>query len=374
MRSSSLLSLQEAQYPSLVMAPIMDGTWRVPRVYSPAADAVDHEYAAAKNGVAIIDRSWRSAILAVGHDRGTFLQGMLTNDVLALQPGDGCLAALLDSKGRIQASMTVRCFPHTIALVCDPRCADVISETLERYIILEDVETVDESDQWVVLGLIGSGSAEFIEQEFNVAGVSHIPAFGTMAIGDIPASGVIADASVGNVEGYEVWLPIRDGSAAWERLVAAGAKPAGSEVDEILRVEAGVPSWGSEIDSNVLLPEIGAETWASFTKGCYIGQEIVARIDARGHTNRALRGFVFEDCGVEVQPGTRWVAPADPTQEVCRLTSSVRSPGEGGKYVGLGFVRKEFDLPGVLQEWQSPTGDVVGVTVRGAQPSLLTSA
>ena len=163
--------------------------------------------------------------------------------------------------------------------------------------------------------------------------------------------------------GLDLWVPPDRAPGVWERLVAAGAVPVGEEAAEVLRVEAGVPAWGRELTESVLLPEAEMSDAVSYTKGCYVGQEIVARLQARGHTNRALRQVVFDHTAPVPPAGATLHVPEDgpePGREVGRVTSAVLSPAHNERPLALGYVRREYFAPGTPLDVQilQPDGTV----------------
>lgn len=289
-------------------------------------------------GVAVWDRSPRGLLELRGADRRTFLQGMVSNDVLALAPGEFCHAALLDSTGHLLADLHVHAFPDALVVETDPVCLPVLHQTLDKLLIMEDVTLADVSEQWAILSVLGEGAAQLTE----------LP--GDKRLLAVPLA-----------LGYDLWLPAAEKVAAWEALVAAGAVPLIEDAAEALRVEAGIPAWGHELSSAILLPEAEMPDAVSYTKGCYVGQEIVARLHARGHTNRALRQILLaEDAPVPPMGATVHVPEGgpEPGREIGRITSAVPSPKHGGQALALAFVRKEYFADGtpVSVQIEQPNG------------------
>ena len=294
--------------------------------------------------ISLYPRIGRGLLELRGADRQTFLQGMVSNDVLALAPGQSCHAALLDSTGHILADLRVHAFPEFLLIETDAACLEVLIKTLDKLLIIEDVQMADATGQWATLSVLGQGASKL---------VSHLR--------ELP--GEMRPLAYPLAPGIDLWLPAESHAAAWAILTEAGAVPLDDEGWETLRVEAGLPAWGRELTAAILLPEAGMEDAVSYTKGCYVGQEIVARLHARGHANRGLRRLVLaEDAPVPPQEATLHV-PEDgpePGREIGRITSAVASPLLGGRAVALGYVRKEY--------WQGGTP----VSVQIVQPGGLT--
>lgn len=299
-------------------------------------------------GVGVTDRFPRGVLELTGRDRQIFLQGMVSNDVAALQPGQGCRAAFLDSTGHLLADLQVHCLPDKLLIETDPRCLDRLAQTLEKYLIMEKVLIRDVSAQWAIFALQGEGAQALAESV------------------EIGPAGFVAARHHSAAPGFDLWLPSEAAPEGWERLVQGGAVPVGEETWDVLRVEAGLPAWGHELDETVLLPEAGLDEAVSYTKGCYIGQEIVARIAARGHTNRALRHILLSPESAVPKPGDTVHVPEDAPaagREIGRITSAVTSPKFGGRALALAYVRREYFEPGtpVAVHLRQPDGAVFAV-------------
>ena len=290
------------------------------------------------DGIAVWDRSPRGLLELRGADRHTFLQGMVSNDVPGLAPGESCHAALLDSTGHILADLRVHAFPDSLVVETDPVCLPALHATLDKLLIMEDVTLADVSGQWAIFAVLGDGAARLT---------------------DMP--GEKRPLALPLASGFDLWLPSAERVAAWEALIAAGAFPLSEDAAETLRVEQGIPAWGHELSPSVLLPEAGMDDAVSYTKGCYVGQEIVARLHARGHTNRALRRILLAEDAPVPPPGATVHVPEDgpePGREIGRITSAVASPKHGGQSLALAYVRKEYfaDRTPVSVQIEQPNG------------------
>ncbi|HVQ78119.1 MAG TPA: aminomethyltransferase family protein [Candidatus Binatia bacterium] len=313
--------------------------WDVPLHYGSAVA----EHAAVREGLGVVDRSLLGKAMVTGRDRAAFLQGMLSNDVKALAPGQGCAAAFLDAHGKVMALLDVYAAEDRLLLVLPPSLTEKTLQLLDRYLISEKAyfETADEA--WAVLTVLGprAGAAVAAALDRPVALSDHEHVEG--AIGEAPVR--VIESGLPGVPGYACWTAAEHGPTLWRALREAGARPVGSAAYEILRVEAGVPSYGVDVDETVILPELRREDLISYTKGCYIGQEVVARVKYRGHVNRALCGLVLGGQRVP-QPGARVMAGG---KDVGRVTSAVRSPAIGAP-IALGYVRREHLEPGSAVE------------------------
>lgn len=271
-------------------------------------------------GVAVWDRSPRGLLELRGTDRVSFLQGMVSNDVAALAPGAACHAALLDVTGHILADLHVHAFPDALVVETDPACLTTLRETLDKFLIMEDVTLADVSDLWTIFSVLGEGASRLTE---------------------LP--GERRPLAVPLAPGFDLWL-----RPDTPRLALASLS---EETAEALRIEAGIPAWGRELTPAVLLPETGMDDAVSYTKGCYVGQEIVARLHARGHANRALRQILLSEAAPVPPPGATVHVPEDgpePGREIGRITSAVASPKHGGRSLALAYVRREYWDAGTL--------------------------
>ena len=287
---------------------------------------LDAQYRQLREECGLLDRSERGKLLLTGPDAAEYLQGQLTNDVEALEPGEGCYAALLDRKGHMQADMRVlRVTAGEVWIDTEPEGAEATRRHLQTYKIGREVEVADVTAERAVLSLIGPRSAE-------VAGTPPLPAY---ACESASIAGVECLAT-GTHDGIDLIAAASDARRLREALLGAGAVEVGAEATEILRIEAGVPRFGAEMGAETMPAEAGiVEDAVSFTKGCYIGQETVARLHYKGRPNRRLLGL-------------RLSGPASPgatlrlgEKEVGTLGSACVSPALGP--IGLAIVRREAE-------------------------------
>src|SRR5213592_1921021 len=292
------------------------------------------EYAALREGAAVVDLGFRTLVRATGADRVTFLQGMLTNDVASLVPGTGCAALLLTIQGRVTADVRVAALEDALLLDVDVRARTAFVDALEKLIIADDVELGEPGEPLALIGVEGRAAARLLPDGERLAPYAH-------AVVTLAGVAVRAQrASEVRGPGFVLHVPAVRAAAAWDALSAAGARPCGMEALESRRVEVGVPRIGVDMDGATLALEVPVEDAISATKGCYLGQEVVARGTARGHVNRRLVGLRLE--GPEPPPGAPLVRDG---KEAGRLTSVARAFGAGG-LAALGFVRRECWEPG----------------------------
>ena len=314
------------------------------------------EYSSVRERVGVIDRSDRGLIEATGRDRATFLHALLSNEVKALAPGQGCAATLLDVHGKVQVTLLVWVLDDRIVLVTPPGMAATAYEQLDKYLFAEKVGLEDVSSGYGLLLVAGPEAPALVSRLAGAAPPETPWSNIAAAVAGADVRLVRGDGETGEAE---VWImaPAEGAPRVWDAVVAAGARPVGQSAVETLRMEAGTPRFGRDVDASVLLPEIPFETLVSQTKGCYPGQEVVVRIRDRGHVNRHLRGLVLD--GTEV-PETGAEIWADAVA-IGRITSATRSPALG-RTIALGFVRRQHAAPGTPVEVRS-SGRVLGATV-----------
>jgi folate-binding protein YgfZ len=309
--------------------------WLVPLRYGdPLA-----EHRAVMGATGLLDRSMVGKVVVTGRDRATFLQGMLSNDIKALQPGQGCPAAFLDAHGKVVSLLAVYVLEDRILLELPAGSTDKFLQTIDKFLISEKAYFEASDDASVVLSVQGPGAEKTLAGLTGASLAAEPYSHQEVSIAGEPARIVRRSHAV--TPGFDCWTAAAHGPAVWKALRAAGGVPVGAEAADVLRVEAGIPAFGADVDENLILPETRLDELVSYTKGCYIGQETVARVKYRGHVNRGLSGLVVDGEQVPA-PGDVVVAE---DKEVGRVTSAVRSVALG-KPIALGYVRREHFEPG----------------------------
>ena len=286
---------------------------------------LDAQYRQLREECGVLPRE-RGFIDVLGPDGAEYLQGQLTNDVEAVAVGDGQYAALLDRKGHMQNDLRLlRVGEDAILIDTEPATKDAALRHLTMYSIGRDVQVGDATEERAAISLIGPRAAE-------IAATPPLPEFANQAT-SVAGVDVVA---VGTRDGIDLLLPRAECERVLAVLIEAGAVEVTPEAAEIVRVEAGVPRFGAEMNSATMPAEAAiVEDAVSFTKGCYIGQETVARLHYKGKPNRHLRGLRLSAAA----------APGAPLRlgekEVGRLGGAVVSPALGP--IGLAIVRREAE-------------------------------
>jgi folate-binding protein YgfZ len=271
----------------------------------------------------LVDRAGRGRLALTGPDAKTFLQGQLTNDIEALEPGRGCYAAFLTHKGKMLGDLRVLDTGQELLLSCERVALQPLFNMIRRYKLGSDVELHKRTVELGELSLIGAGAR-------RIAGDPG-PHEHDNARGEIAGHAVVLVATDVGVDVFCDAAATADVRAA---LLAGGAGEVSEEAAEIVRVEQGRPRYGMDLDEGVIPQEAGLnERAVSFTKGCYVGQETVARLHYRGKPNRHLRGLRLSEpveAGTPLRLGEK---------EVGRVSSPVVSPAHGP--IALALVRRE---------------------------------
>lgn len=299
-------------------------------------------------GCGMYDLGYRALIALTGADRVRWLNGMVTNNIRDLQPGRGAYAFLLNPQGHILGDLYAynrgeSGISPSIVVETDRSQVEKILATFDHYIIMDDVEVKNLSDEMTALGIAGPNSRRVLA----AAGI-QVPETQTLEVFEATCTCNCDCARCTCVRGedaehesYELWLSPDDLKKTWDALLAHGAKPVGSDALELLRIKLGIPRYGVDIRERDLPQETEQARALNFNKGCYIGQEIVERIRSRGAVHRKFTGFVWIN-GDTVAPGSKIVVGE---KEVGEITSA-RLLGEQHHGLALGYIRRELAIPG----------------------------
>jgi folate-binding protein YgfZ len=288
-------------------------------------------YQAATRAAALAEKDWFGIIKLTGGDRASWLQGMVTNDVQKVAPGGGCYAAHLTPQGKIVAHMQVLIDADALWLTLERAAIPKLLEAFDKLLIMEDVQMAEVSDDYSILALLGPKSSSALEVWTNEA----LELAGKYAHRKIDDSRIVRSEL-----GYDIWVPREKEDKILHFLAQSGATAIDHGAWDVLRTEAGIPVYGVDIDETTTMPEIG-EAGINYEKGCYIGQEVVAKVKYIGHVNRRFVGLVFSGTDLPqlkspIQKGGR---------EVGYVTTALFSPGLK-KPIALGFVSRAAYAPG----------------------------
>ena len=363
--SSRTLPLDAAHRRAGALMTERDG-WIVPAHYGDASA----EYNAVRDplrGVAgLFDLSMRGRVEVSGAEAIQFLNGLITNDVKTLADGAWMPAAFPNVQGRLVAS--VRVIRQGEAFLFDTEAAThaAMLKTLERFTLAGDFRVRDLSGETIDLSVQGARAAAIVSAVFGDVAAAGVERGHTVSAPLGERHVILMRATHTAEDGFDLLAHRSDAESLWASLTKAGGRAVGSEAQEVLRIEAGVPRYGVDInETNVVLEALGDEA-VSFTKGCYIGQEIIARIRWRGHVAKKLTGLVFDEAMASpLAPpslaGAK-VHAANEEREVGRVTSCAFSPRRQ-RHVALGLIKYDHLTAGTEVRIMAGDGQVCSARV-----------
>ena len=304
-------------------------------------------YDAARHRVAFLDRSHRGRIVVSGTERASYLQGLLTNDIVALKAGQGCYTAYLTAQGRMIADLYVYELGDVLLLTMSGGVKDGVMAKFDQFIFSEDVQIGDVTDTFAQIAVVGPDAATAVSA--ILSGVSadalramaeHGNARGEWAGG----AAIVTRVSDAGEAGFDLFVERAQADALKAALAAAGAVELDDLTSEAVRIESGTPLFGRDMDEETIPLEAGIESRAiSFTKGCYVGQEVIIRVLHRGHGRVArklvgltLDGDYLPEAGAVIRGGDR---------EIGTVTSRTTSPTLN-RPIALAYLHRDFVEPG----------------------------
>jgi folate-binding protein YgfZ len=297
----------------------------------------DDEFRHLVSDMVVMDQGWRRRLQLTGEDRVRWLNGILTNNIAGLAEGAGNYSFLLSPQGRLQGDVYTYISGDSAIVETDAAQLERVRAWFDHYIIMDDVNVEDAAVQSSTLALAGGGAeAVLAKLGVDAAGLKPLQLQATQ-IANVAVTIVRDDTAARPL--FSLWCDDADVNKLWQALVAAGAHPAGWRTAELLRIASGTPLFGKDISDRYLAQETGQDRALHFSKGCYIGQEIVERIRSRGQVHRGWAGFTIDLEAGAALPET----PAPVTsngESVGELTSVALLPlSDGPRAVGLGIVR-----------------------------------
>jgi folate-binding protein YgfZ len=266
-----------------------------------------------------LDLSRRAKFRITGTDRLRFLNGQITNDLRKASETSAIEGCILNAKGKIDAHVFVSASGECFLVDAEPELRETFKVRLERYVIADDVQIEDVTDQFSLFHVL---SKQAPAPEYG----------GTVSVRRFAESG------------WDIWLEAVQHNAILHRL-SSEFTLYDSNAAEVTRIEQGIPRWGRELTQEIIPIEANLEQRAiDYQKGCYIGQEVISRMKMSGQTNKRLCGLISVD-DIPLQPGMKLVPPSAPGKEVGWVTSAARSE-RIGKEVALGYVKRGFNSAG----------------------------
>ena len=305
-------------------------------------------YQAARHEAALVEKDWFGVLKLTGSDRASWLQGMVTNDVQKLRPGAGCYAVHLTPQGKIVAHMHILADEDALWLSLERATIPKLIGVFDKLLIMEDVQMVDSSDSHDILSVAGPKARPVLEswlgEALQLEGLYSHRKFGGHRV-------IVSEL------GYDVWVPRGQADKILRSLAQSGATAIDRGTWDVLRTEAGIPLYGIDIDETTTLPELG-ENGISYEKGCYIGQEVVAKVKYIGHVNRRFVGLTL--AGNDL-PKPKSVILRN-GKETGYVTTTLFSPGLN-RPIALGFVNRSAYAPGTAVEIVSTEKELAATIV-----------
>lgn len=311
------------------------GAWELPEHYGDPLQ----EYRVIRERAGLADLSHEGKFLITGADRISFLQSLTSNDLTHLQEGSGIYATLLTPKGKIISDFDLFPLPEALLMAVDSSNAEKTRTHLMRYRLRAKVEM--SAPSWGKI-LVSGPAAKFLIAQLIGEDLHHMSEKSIIEKKFNGLQLLCVKRSITGEEDFLLYFPQQGMALLWKRLNALNIQPVGQAALETLRVEAGKPRYGIDIDERILPVEAGIQDEAiSYTKGCYPGQEVIARIKTYGHVNKQLFGLILEGEALPKKGDKIY----DEEKEVGWVTSAVASPLLG-KGVAMGYLRTQAAIPG----------------------------
>ncbi len=348
MKRSGLASLHESR--GAVW--ISHHGWEIPAAYS----SVEQEYRALQEGAGLLDLSCRGRFWVTGRDRRSWLHGQVTQDVKGLPDGRGAYATILTPQGQMVSDARIFALPDRLLVDYPAGTATPLSEYLDRYLIMERAEIEDVTEPMALLSLQGPLSPCALAPVLGEEVLAMQPwEVRVDCFRQVPL--VVARVGHCGEDGFDLFVPASAAADLWVALCHNrkdfAVHSVGWEALNVRRIEAGIPWWGEDLAPNTGPMEARLNHAIHMSKGCYTGQEIIARIDARGHVNNLLTGFLVEGNALPLKDAEIWAEG----KKVGRVTSAVRSL-RLDRGVTLGYLRRELQDVGTRVIARTGAGEV----------------
>ena len=300
-------------------------------------------YSAVRDGAAgLLDLSARGRILVSGSEAEMFLNGLITNDVKSLAVNSWMLAAFANVQGRLLAAVRVMHREDGFLFDTESVTRETVLKLLERFTLAGDFKIADFTESTAVLSVQGTKAADIVGSVFGDAAASiERQKLANLEFGNHRVTLIRATHTA--EDGFDLFVERHSAVTLRDALTKAGATPVIDDTVETLRIEAGIGSYGIDMDETNVVTETNLDDAISFTKGCYVGQEIVIRIKHRGHVARKLTGIIL--AGPKPAPRNSKIVSAD-DREIGRVTSSTFSP-KLDHAIALGYVKYDYLAPGM---------------------------
>jgi folate-binding protein YgfZ len=313
------------------------------------------EYETLRAGAGVLDLSFRGRLCVLGTDAQAFLNGQVTNNVKDLKIGEGGYAALVSAKGKLQSDLNIYRLENELLLDCEPGFSEAVAQRLEKFIIAEDAQVLDVASQYGLWSVQGSKAAALVASLSPNFIIPPKASAWTKVEEKAGEDIYLTSMSRLRSQGLDLFVPASAMQDMAARLLERGGRLCGWQALETARLEAGVPRFGADMDETNLAPEALDTRAISYSKGCYIGQEVIARVRTYGQVAKALRGLRLG--GGEKETPARGAKLFLGDKEVGSITSAVWSPALRAN-IALGYVRREANQTGTELEMRADAGKI----------------
>lgn len=315
--------------------------WEIAEEYGDSCS----EYDAVRRATGTLDLSYLGKLRVSGRDRARFLHNLVSNDIKNLKTGTGCYAALLTHQGRMETDLYAYALENEFLLECSPSSRDRLFQSLNKYVVSDLVTIEDASMNLSILSLQGCHAKEVMERTLGTP-FEDLALLEHRTVARHSGNWIMVHRDRTGCDGYDLWLPFQDAPAVWQGWIESDhLLPVGHQALNWLRTEAGIPWYGVDMDDRNLPMEMGLTSAISMTKGCYRGQEIVARVVYRGHLDRRLGAIAVNHPEVPAR-GAEILAGGTKIGEV---TSAIISP-RLKRPLALAVLKSEYLSAGTVVE------------------------
>jgi len=316
------------------------------------------EHLSVRKGAGILDMTHRGKVRVSGKERATYLQRILSQDMNKLKPSSGAYSTLLDVKGKMLAYMRIYCDEDSFLIDVEPGLQERVIRLLTQYLFREDVQIEDVTERYGLLTIQGPLSRKVLAVVAG-ADIKDMPECSHLTLSINSVNCKVVKTSYTGEEGYDIYAPWGETDIVWKGLIGKASSnnlsesedavptPFGLAALDTLRIEAGTPVYAIDMDEHTIPLEANLDKAISYDKGCYIGQETIARIKFRGHVNRTFTGFYIEGEKVPERGDKIYKKMEGIEQCVGIITSGCFSPSLG-RPIALGYIRVEHKKPGEI--------------------------
>ncbi|MCH7705728.1 MAG: aminomethyl transferase family protein [Chloroflexi bacterium] len=328
--------------------------WEIADTFGSPAD----EYRAATEGAAVLDRSYMGRFDVTGKDAPDLLNRLSSNRVDPLPPGTGAATILTTNKGRVIDLLHLFSVDDRLVMLTSPETRERVAEYIDMYTFLEEAALEDITEATSMITVLGPSATDVVRRVTGLAVVSLTP-YGSLSVNLGDATAMVLRTDPAGNHGYDFVVAADQAEAVWSALVDAGASPIGERTYNALRVEAGVPRYGWELSEAVNPWEVNLAQYINFEKGCYIGQEVILRLNTYQKVQRRMARLSFSEAAAAEGAGMRVEG-----KDAGIVTSWIDHP-QSGEAIGLGLVRSTYATAGAELEVVNEAGEQVAVaTVR----------